>query len=577
MSSTPIPPPAPTLTRVPSGIQGLDQITGGGFPAGSMTLVCGSAGSGKTLCGLAFVLHGARIHAEPGLFIAADQPPDHLRHAVTTYGVDPFALEHAGLLTFAPLPPELPATTASGSRPIEQLLSYLERLLETSAARRLVLDPLDTLLARFGDPSAPRAWLHRLIDWLRQRRVTTLATAERGERSLTRLGLAEHLADCVVALDYRLTSQNAVRRARVVKYRGFAHTTAEYPLFFSAHGLDIDPLTAIDLNYRVSDDRISTGIPQLDEMLGGQGYYRGSSILLSGTPGTGKTSMAAAFVAAACERGERALYFTFEEAPAQIIRNLQGVGIRLRPWLDAGVLQIIGARPTPASLTLHLAELRHRVHTFGASIVVIDPITCFQRTGEPIDVTLLLLRLLDQLKSAQITTLCVSLSTGGNSVEQTDVDVSSLIDTWLLLRNLEANGERNRGLYVLKARGIAHSNQIRELIISEEGLALTEVYTGAGTVLTGSARLAEEAREQIEAVLHRQELERRELALEHRRRSLNAQIAALEAELAAEEATVQQLADHEALQERLTRDLRGALQRMRLAHGGGPEQRRRNP
>jgi circadian clock protein KaiC len=392
-----------------------------------------------------------------------------------------------------------------------------------------------------------------------------VVTAERGDGALTRHGIEEYVADCVILLDHRLHEQISTRRLRVIKYRGSTHGTNEYPFVIGEHGLALLPITALGLEHRASDERVSTGMPQLDAMLGGQGFYRGSSVLISGAAGTGKTSLAMTFLDAACRRGERGLAFCFEESPEQLMRNMRAIGLDLRPWVEVGLLHFVSARPTLHGLEMHLMRMLDAVRSLAPQVLVVDPITTFGPAGSLLDITAMLARLLDSFKARQITTLCTSLTGVDSSAEQSEVGVSSLVDTWLLLRNLEANGERNRGLYVLKARGIGHSNQIRELLISDSGLSLADVYTGTGNVLTGTARRAAEAAEHAEELRRRQELEQRQQELERRRLALTAQIASLQADLAALERSGEHLLEREVLREQTERATRAELQRRRQA------------
>jgi circadian clock protein KaiC len=421
-----------------------------------------------------------------------------------------------------------------------------------------VLDTVESLFSGLPNPAILRAELRRLFRWLKDKGVTAIITGERGENTLTRHGLEEYVSDCVILLDHRVTEQVSTRRLRVVKYRGSTHGTNEYPFLIDENGISVLPITSLGLQHAVSIERIATGIPRLDTMLGGQGYYRGSTVLVSGTAGTGKTSIAAHFADAAGRRGERVLYFAFEESPGQIVRNMRSIGIDLQPWVDKGLLQFHAARPTMFGLEMHLATMLKTVNQFTPSVVILDPINTFVAAGNDAEVKVMLMRLVDFLKSKGITALFTSLTTGGGVLEHTDVAISSLIDTWLLLRDIEIGGERNRGLYILKSRGMAHSNQIREFLLTDHGVELADVYVGPGGVLTGSARQAQEAQEEAERLLRQQEIERRQRDLERKRQALEAQIAALRVAFEAEEAELQQIVRQEQVREaRLVQDRRG--------------------
>jgi circadian clock protein KaiC len=373
------------------------------------------------------------------------------------------------------------------------------------------------------------------LRWLKRKGVTTIITAERGEGALTRQGLEEYVSDCVILLDHRVNDQSSIRRLRIVKYRGSTHGTNEYPFLIDEDGFSVLPVTSLGLNYSSSRERISTGIPRLDTMLSGKGYFRGSTVLVSGTAGTGKTSIASQFVEAACKRGERVLFFTFEESPSQLVRNMRSIGIRLEPWMKKGLLQFHAIRPSHYGLETHLTTSIKLINKFDPQIVVLDPINAFVTGENHTEVKTMLLRLVDFLKMKRITSFFTSLTSAGDSWELTDVAISSLIDTWLLLRDIEIGGERNRGLYVLKSRGMAHSNQIREFKLTNHGIELLDVYVGAGGVLTGSARLSQETKDEAEQLLHQQEIIRKRIGLERRREAVEAQVVLLRSEFEAEE------------------------------------------
>jgi len=528
----------PTLAKSPTGIQGLDEITDGGLPRGRPTLICGSAGCGKTLLAMEFLVRGATQFGEPGVFIAFEETAPDLAANVASLGFDVPRLvaQKKLLIDFVRL--ERSEIQEAGEFDLAGLFIRLNHAIDKIGAKRVVLDTVECLFAGLPNPGIVRSELRRLFRWLKDKGVTAIITGERGESTLTRQGLEEYVSDCVILLDHRVDGQVSTRRLRVVKYRGSTHGTNEYPFLIDRAGFSVLPVTSMGLDHAVSTERISTGIEQLDAMLGGKGCYRGSSILLSGTAGTGKTSMAAHFVQAACERGERCLYFAFEEPPQQIIRNLRSIGLNLAQWVDQGLLQFNASRPTLCGLENHLATMHHAVNQFRPHIVIMDPITSFTALGQTSEIKAMLTRMVDFLKARRITAFFTALTHSGSVLEGTETDIPSLIDTWLLLRDIELNGERNRGLYVLKSRGMAHSNQIREFGLSRQGIQLRNVYVGPGGVLTGSARLAQEAQEQAARVLEQQEIEVRQRQLERKSQTLAAQIAALNADFAAEEAAV---------------------------------------
>ena len=527
------------LPKCPTGIQGLDEITGGGLPRGRPTLVCGAAGSGKTLLALEFLVRGATDYHEPGVFMAFEETADELTNNVASLGFDLPALIRRKQLYVDYVHVERTEIEETGEYDLEGLFVRLGYAIDSIGAKRVVLDTVESLFAALPNVLVLRAELRRLFRWLKDKGVTAIITAEQGSGTLTRHGLEEYVSDCVVRLDHRVTDQISTRRLRIVKYRGSMHGTNEYPFLINERGFLVLPITSLGLQHPASTERISSGIARLDTMLSGRGYFRGSTVLVSGTAGTGKTSLAARFADAACRRGERCLYFAFEESMHQITRNMRSIGLNLRPWLDKGRLQFHAWRPTLFGLEQHLATMDRMIDTFRPHVVVIDPITTFVSVGEVTAVKSMLMRLVDTLKLRQITTLCTSLTSADGALEQTPVDISSLMDTWLVLRDIELNGERNRGLYILKSRGMAHSNQIREVLITDHGIELVDVYLGPSGLLTGSARLAQAAHERDEAVAQQQEVGRKQRDVERKRAALDAQVAVLRAEYEREAEGVQ--------------------------------------
>jgi len=523
------------LQKSPTGITGLDQITGVGLPRGRPTLICGGAGCGKTLLAMEFLVHGATRFNEPGVFMSFEETARDLTQNVASLGFDlnDLVAHKQIVLDFVYI--ERSELEANGEYDLEGLFIRLGAAIDAIGAKRVVLDTIETLFSGLPDPIILRAELRRLFRWLKERGVTAIITGERGDGTLTRQGLEEYVSDCVIVLDHRVSEQTSSRRLRVVKYRGSTHGTNEYPFLINADGISVLPVTALGLKHTVSEERISSGVARLDAMLDGRGYYRGSSVLISGTAGTGKSSLAAHFADAACRRGERALYFSFEESPDQIIRNMRSIGIDLQPWVKAGLLQIHAHRPSSAGLETHLAMKHKLISAFKPQVVIMDPLNSFVIGDNEIEVKAMLIRLVDFLKTEQITGLFTNLAPGGNPVEQTEVAISSLIDTWLLLRDIDSGGERNRGLSILKSRGMPHSNQIREFLLTDHGVELRDVYVGPEGVLTGSARLTKEAENEAAKLIRNQEVELRQIELERKRTTLEAQIAMLRAEFAVQE------------------------------------------
>lgn len=523
------------LLKTPSGIQGLDELTHGGLPQGRPTLICGGTGCGKTLFGLSFLVNGIRDFGEPGVFIAFEETADDLAKNVSSLGFDLHDLEARDLLTVDYIHVDKSQIAVAGAYDLEGLFLRLQTAVDSIGAKRVVVDTLETIFGAFDNPSLLRDELKRLFRWFKDRGLTVIITAERGEGTLTRQGFEEYVSDCVIMLDHRVNDQVSTRRIRIVKYRGSVHGTNEYPFLIDEEGISVLPLSSLSLDHEVSEERVSTGVERLDAMLEGRGYYRGTSVMVTGTAGSGKTSLANHLADATCRRGERVLYFAFEESPAQIKRNMLSIGLDLEPWVNEGLLRFQAARPSVHGLEMHLVHIMRLVRSFHPDVVILDPVTNLTSMSNASDVNSLLVRLIDFLKIRKITAFFTSLTPGGTGKEATDMGISSLIDTWLLLRDLESSGERNRGLYVLKSRGMAHSNQIREFLLTDRGIDLLDVYQGPGGVLTGSQRLAQENRERAAALSLEQEVQAQEIEVARKRRAMEARIAALHAELACEE------------------------------------------
>jgi len=556
---------AASLPKCPTGIQGLDEITSGGLPRGRPTLVCGGAGCGKTLMAAEFLVRGAVQYGEPGVMMAFEETADELKANVASLGFDLAGLIRRKKIVFDYVHIEPGEIHESGEYDLEGLFVRLNYAIDSIGAKRVVLDTLEALFAGLNNEAILRSELRRLFRWLKVKGVTAVITAERGREQLTRHGLEEYVSDCVILLDHRVNDQIATRHLRVVKYRGSQHGTNEFPFLIGDEGISVLPITSLALNHRVSTERIATGIARLDAMLGGQGFFRGSSILLTGTPGTGKTIIAANFAQAACMRGERVLFFSFEESPNQIIRNMHSIGLRLDPLVKADLLRFHSARPSLYGLEMHLATMFKEISVFQPAVVIMDPITSLMDAGTSSEGKAMVTRLIDFLKAGQVTSLFTSLTQSGHALEQSEAAMSSLMDAWLLLQDFEGNGERNRVLYVLKARGMAHSNQIREFLISNRGVDLVDAYIGPSGVLTGSARAAQGAREKAEALASQQEAGRRKRELERTRMALERQITGLRSEHDAGAEELRQIDEQVGTQTRLLSTERTELGRLRQA------------
>ncbi len=523
------------LPKAPTSIQGLDEITGGGLPKGRPTLVCGGAGCGKTLFAMEFLVRGATLYNEPGVFISFEETEKELTANVASLGFNLDKLVEKKKIWLEHIRVERGQFQESGEYDLEGLFIRIHLAIESIGAKRVVLDTIETLFAELPNPLLLRAELIRLFHWLKKKGVTTIVTAERGDGALTRQGLEEYVSDCVILLDHRVNDQSSIRRLRIVKYRGSTHGTNEYPFLIDEDGFSVLPVTSLGLTSVSTTERISTGIPRLDTMLSGKGYFRGSTMLVSGTAGTGKTSIAAQFAEAACKRGERVLFFTFEESPSQLMRNMRSIGIDLNTWVEKGLLLFHATRPTLYGLETHLTTTIKLINKFNPSVVILDPINGFMANDNQSEVKTMLLRLVDFLKMKRVTAFFTSLTVSNEDMGIFDVHISSLIDTWLLLRDIEIGGERNRGLYVLKSRGMAHSNQIREFLLTDHGIELLDVYVGAEGVLTGSARLSQETKDNAEQLLRQQEIGTKQFGLERKRDAMEAQIIVLRSEFEAEQ------------------------------------------
>lgn len=551
------------IEKAPSGIAGLDEITQGGLPRGRTTLVCGGAGCGKTLFGIEFLVKGARDYGEPGVLLAFEETTDEIVENVASLGFDLEQLTAKKLLSVDYVKIDRSEIQEAGEYDLEGLFVRLDHAIKSVKAKRIVLDTLEALFTGFDNEALLRSELRRLFRWLKDRQLTAVITGEKGEGSLTRYGLEEYVSDCVIALDNRVVDQVSTRRMRIIKYRGSAHGANEYPFLIDETGFSVLPVTSLGLHYEVSEERVSTGVGALDDMLDGGGYFRGSSILVSGTAGTGKSSLAALFADASCRRKERALYFALEESNTQVCRNMRSIGLDLEHWVTKGLLQIRASRPTVYGLEMHLVAIHKAIEEFKPRAVIVDPISSLVTAGNAAEVKSMLVRLFDFLKMKQITCLVTSL-TSPQGFEETEIGISSLIDTWFQVRDIEIAGERTRGLYLVKSRGMGHSNQVREFLITSHGVDLIPVAVGPNGVLTGSARIRQESELQAQAVARQLDVERKQRALHRKNVVMNNQIDAMRAELAAEVEEQDSLANelHE-------RELRLVESRAKLAQSRG--------
>ncbi|HET9718603.1 MAG TPA: circadian clock protein KaiC [Solirubrobacteraceae bacterium] len=517
------------LSKSPTGIHGLDEITQGGLPRGRTTLVCGGPGCGKTLLAMQFLVRGAVDFDEPGVFIAFEESTHELKENVASLGWDLADLEERGLVAVDHVRLEAGEIQETGPWDLDGLFIRLGAALEAVGARRIVLDTIETLFGSLGDEARLRSELRRLFRWLNDRGVTAIVTGERGAGTLTRHGLEEYVSDCVVVLEHKTHKQISTRTLRVLKYRGSLHGPDEYPFLIDDTGLSVFPASSMGLSYATTAARVSSGVSELDRMLG-DGLYRGSTVLVSGTAGSGKTSLAARFLEAGCQRGERGVLFAFEESPDQIIRNMRSVGIDLEPWVAAGQLRIDAVRPAAYGLETHLARMHRVIEEFQPTLAVLDPVSGLD--GEAFELKSVISRKIDDMKGRGITAMMTTLAQSAD--DGSGLGVSSLIDTWIDLSNIELDGERNRGVNILKSRGMAHSNQVREFQLTDNGIYIRDVYAGDHGVLMGSARRAQEARDRAEKIGQEVAADAKRRLLATRRSALEAQIAAIRDQLESE-------------------------------------------
>lgn len=554
------------IEKVPSGITGFDEITFGGLPKGRPTLVAGRAGCGKTLFGIEFLVRGAQIYGEPGFFMSFEE---HAEELITNFNSLGFRLQeliYNNLIELDHVAVERAEIEETGEYNLDGLFVRLEYAIDRIKAKRVVLDTVESLFSGLQNQSILRAELRRLFRWLKDKKVTAIITGERGEQAnaVTRYGLEEYVADCVISLDHVVDDRIATRRLRVLKYRGSAHGTDEYPFLIDETGISVLPITSLNLDHAISAERISSGVERLDAMLGGKGFYKGSSILVSGTSGTGKSTLSANFASSVCKQGSRVLYFAFEEAPQQIVRNMRSVGIELESFIKKGVLHIEASRPSVWGLEMHLASMHKAIVNFKPEVIVIDPISNLISVGSENEVRSMLTRLVDFIKSSGITSLFTDLIMG-EFTETTKVGISSLMDTWILVKSMEFNGERNRTIYVLKARGIAHSNQMREFLITSRGIDIINVYTGPAGVLTGTSRVVQEAKDRADKLIRSQDSERKEREIKRKEEILESQIRLLKSQFEAEKyEMMKDVKEHKIREEILEKD-RHLLSRMRKA------------
>jgi circadian clock protein KaiC len=565
------------LKKCPTGIGGLDEITFGGLPQGRPTLVCGGPGSGKTLFGIEFIVNGAQKFNEPGVIITFEEKADELGVNVASLGFDLQKLQSEKKIKIDYVHVDKSQIEETGEYDLSGLFVRLEHAINSVNAKRVLLDTIENLFAGLSNEGILRSEIRRLFQWLKDKGVTTVITGERGTTNLTRQGLEEYVSDCVILLEHRVQNQVSTRLLRVIKYRGTFHGTNEYPFLIDHDGISVLPITSLELNYDVSSKTISSGVPTLDEMLnGGDGFFRGATILVSGTAGTGKTSVCASFVNAACMRNERALFFAFEEPPKQIIRNMASIGMDLQQHVDKKLLRFHSSRPTVHGLEMHLVDMHKKIVDFKPHVIVIDPITNLATVGSLSEVKSMLVRLIDHLQKSQISVMFTALNYVSDFTQQADEGISSLVDAWITVRDLESNGERNRGLYIMKSRGMKHSNQIREFVITDNGLELVDVYLGPNGVLIGSAREEQRLEEAAGLELKSYAGNRRDREIQRKRTVLDAKIASLKEEFESVKDELNRTSQEEDLRKTILNRNRQELTNKRYLNDNKPKSKKRN-
>jgi len=539
--------------KTPTGIEGLDEITEGGFPKGRPTLICGSAGCGKTLLSMQFIIKGITEFNEPGVFMSFEEPSNDLALNVKSLGFDLEKLKSEKKLVVDHVRVERSEIEEAGEYDLDGLFIRLGHAIDTIKAKRVVLDTVESLFSGLENQAILRAELRRLFNWLKEKGVTALITGERGEATLTRQGLEEYVSDCVIILDHRVIEQVSTRRMRIVKYRGSTHGTNEYPFLIDENGISVLPITSLKLNNEVSSDVVSTGVPGLDAMFEKGGFYRGSNILISGTAGTAKTTIASYFALEQCRKKERVVYFAFEESPQQLLRNMKSIGIELEKYVKNGSLQIHSSRPSLNGLELHLLTLQKIIREFKPTTIIIDPISNLITVGSEFEVRSMLVRLIDMLKVNNITALFTSLNKQNDTLrpDMAEESVSSLVDTWVTVRDMEGIGERNRGIFIIKSRGMGHSNQVREFVITSSGIKLLEVEVGPNGILTGMARHSNLIDKEVNQLKKENELGRKDREIARKRKVLEANIAALRSEFESVEEELSILKSTEHLESRI--------------------------
>ncbi|MDR3478719.1 MAG: circadian clock protein KaiC [Gammaproteobacteria bacterium] len=561
------------LQKCLTGITGLDEITFGGLPKYRSTLVSGGAGSGKTMLGMEFLIRGAALYKEPGLFVAFEETQEELTQNIGSLGFNIKELIKNHLLVIDHIQINRSEFAETGSYNLDGLFIRLGCAIAQYKIKRVVLDTLEILFSNIANELMLRSELQRLFRWFKEKKITVLVTAEKGQNAISRYGLEEYVADCVILLDNRMDDQVSTRRLRIAKYRGSSHGANEYPFIINEGGFTVTAITSITLNYKASTKRISSGLKQLDTMLDGKGFYEGSSILISGPAGIGKSSFAATFAYNSCKEGKKAYYFAFEESVEQIVRNMKSIGIHLEPLIKKDLLRFHAINPNSAGLEAHMHDIQKLVNEFNPSVVIIDPVTNLKTIGNINQVQDVLALLVSYFKSKKITVMFTSLVTEQKGIEYTKTNegISSSMDVWIYLQYINSDGERNRAISILKSRGMAHSNQLREIIISKNGVRLEEVYVGTEKVLTGSARLIQATKLEIENSDKESDIKYKERQIQIRHKKLEAEIAALHEMLEGAKDEITSLNQQKERTYNLIAESRAKISKIRMADSTKPK------
>lgn len=558
--------PSRSLEKVPTGIEGFDEITKGGLPKGRPTLVVGGPGSGKTLFAIEFLVNGAVKFGDPGVFVSFEESDKELIENSASIGFDLKGLTSKKMLSIDYVRIEPEKIVESGEFDLEGLFIRLNNAIDTMGAKRVALDTIETIFSSFQNEGIVRSEMARLFRYLKDKGVTAVVTGESGEGTISRHGLEEYISDMVITLDNRVVDEAATRRLRVVKYRGSSHGTNEYPFLIDADGISVLPLTSVGLNAKASNKRVSTGVPGLDKMMGGRGFFDGSTILITGAAGTGKTSLAAHFVRKTCASGRKTLFLAFEESESQLLRNMRSVGVNLAPYVERGRLMISSERSTSVGLEMHLANIHKIIDNFRPHVVVFDQISSFVGLGSESEAKSVLVRLADFLKMKGITAMFTELRSSNEALQESII--SSIVDTWIRLEDVESNGEKNRLIRIVKSRGMAHSNQLREFELRNEGVEIIDPYIGPAGILTGTARFAQQEKERAEEIARSAEMERLRRELESQRSAMDLQIGSLKADMALKEAALKKKIEGEVVRSKAVEATRRRIESIRLSSGG---------